>query len=84
MTAMPTSSMPAVAHGESLRADHVLQAGLKRDVGVANRESFKDVIVGRHHVEQLVRAIAVEDRLRRRRPRESQSDVRECLSRSDT
>jgi hypothetical protein len=52
----------AVADGQGHRAHHFLLAREERDVGVAEGESFKDVVVGGHDVEELVVARAVKDR----------------------
>ena len=54
---------PAVADREPLGAGDVLHARPERDLGVADREPFEDVVVGGHHVEEAEGAVAVEDHL---------------------
>ena len=44
-----------------LRAGDVLDAEQERDVGVSNREAFEVVVVRGHQVEEVLRAVAVED-----------------------
>ena len=52
----------AIAHREADRAHHFLIAGKDSNFGVAERETFEDVVMRRHDVEQLVVARAVKDR----------------------
>ena len=53
----------AVPHREAFAARHVLQPGEESDVGVADRESLENVVVGGHDVEEPVAAVPVENDL---------------------
>src|SRR5690349_15016607 len=50
-------------HSETARADDALLPAPDRKVRVPNREIFQVVVIGGHHVEQVVGAVAVEDGL---------------------
>ena len=51
----------AVADCEGDRAHHFLFARKDRDLRIAERQAFEDVVLRGHHVEELVIARAVED-----------------------
>ena len=51
----------AVADGKGDCAHHFFFSGEECNIGVAEGEAFKDVMLGCHHVEELVVACAVED-----------------------
>src|SRR4051812_48996311 len=53
----------AVAHREGNRAHYFFFAREQRNLSVTKSQAFKDVVLGRHHIEQLVIACAVKDRL---------------------
>src|SRR5207253_10927820 len=48
---------------QATRSRDSLQSSLKREIRVPDREAFEVVVVRGHHVEQVVRAVAVVNRL---------------------
>ena len=48
---------------QATTALHVLEAGIERDVGVADRQPLEVGVVRRHHIEQPIGPVAVEDDL---------------------
>ena len=53
----------AVPHREGYCAHHFLVAGEKSNLGIPERQTFKDVVVRSHYIEQLVVTRAIKDRL---------------------
>ncbi len=51
----------AILHGKAAWAHDALESCIERNFSIADGESFKEVVVGCHHVKEAIGAVSVED-----------------------